>query len=122
MFLFVFQLIWLKIMLSICSSEMHDLINSDFLLLPELSSKLCLDLNILNKTNTFQVFKADPAGYYCGYKATTAGVKHLEASNFLEKKIKKKQEYSMKEAIDVCIPYFLYMIVSALFAYMSSYK
>jgi 20S proteasome subunit alpha 1 len=40
-----------------------------------------------------QVFKCDPAGYYCGYKATAAGVKQLEANSFLEKKIKKKQDF-----------------------------
>jgi len=48
-----------------------------------------------------QMYKADPAGYYCGYKATAAGVKHVEASNYLEKRIKKKQDYNQDEAIEV---------------------
>ena len=48
-----------------------------------------------------QVYKTDPAGYYCGYKAAAAGVKQLEAHSFLEKKIKKKQEYNFDETIEV---------------------
>lgn len=48
-----------------------------------------------------QVFKTDPAGYYCGFKATAAGVKQLEANSFLEKKIKKKNEFSNSEAVEV---------------------
>ena len=52
-----------------------------------------------------QVFKTDPAGYFCGYKATTAGVKQLESNSFLEKKIKKKQDYSLEETIEVRLIY-----------------
>lgn len=48
-----------------------------------------------------EVYKTDPAGYYCGYKATAAGVKQLEADSYLEKKIKKKQEYNYNETIEV---------------------
>ena len=48
-----------------------------------------------------QVFKTDPAGYYCGFKATSAGVKQLEANSFLEKKVKKKQDFSYNEAAEV---------------------
>lgn len=48
-----------------------------------------------------QVYKTDPAGYYCGFKATSAGVKQLEANSFLEKKIKKKQDFTCNEAIEV---------------------
>jgi 20S proteasome subunit alpha 1 len=50
-----------------------------------------------------QVYKTDPAGYYCGFKATAAGVKQLEANSFLEKKIKKKSEFSNNEAAEIAI-------------------
>jgi 20S proteasome subunit alpha 1 len=50
-----------------------------------------------------QLFKADPAGYFCGYKATAAGVKHLEAGNFLEKRIRKKQDYNYNGAVELAI-------------------
>ena len=48
-----------------------------------------------------QLYKTDPAGYFCGYKATSAGVKQMEANSFLEKKIKKKQDFDNDEAIEV---------------------
>ncbi|GFZ45832.1 proteasome endopeptidase complex [Saitozyma sp. JCM 24511] len=35
-----------------------------------------------------QVFKLDPAGYFVGFKATAAGQKQTEATNFLEKRWK----------------------------------
>lgn len=50
-----------------------------------------------------QVFKADPAGYYCGYRAISAGVKQTEANSYLEKKFKKKQDYAQNEAIQLAI-------------------
>jgi 20S proteasome subunit alpha 1 len=50
-----------------------------------------------------QVFKADPAGYYCGYKAAAAGVKNTEACNYLEKRIKKKQDYNYAETVELAI-------------------
>jgi len=50
-----------------------------------------------------QLFKADPAGYFCGYKATSAGVKHLEAGNFLEKRVRKKPEYNLNETVELAI-------------------
>jgi 20S proteasome subunit alpha 1 len=56
-----------------------------------------------DEENGPQVYKADPAGYFCGYKATSAGVKHLEAGNFLEKRIRKKQDYTYDETIELAI-------------------
>eukprot|EP01135_Chromosphaera_perkinsii_P008097 Nk52_evm13s1129 gene=Nk52_evmTU13s1129 len=50
-----------------------------------------------------QVFKSDPAGYYVGYKATAAGVKTQEATNFLEKKFKKNPKWNTKETIEMAI-------------------
>lgn len=50
-----------------------------------------------------QLYKTDPAGYYCGYKACAAGVKQLEANSFLEKKIKKKQEFSNDDMVEVAV-------------------
>ena len=50
-----------------------------------------------------QLYKTDPAGYFCGYKATSAGVKQNEANSYLEKKLKKKTSFTSKEAIDVCL-------------------
>ena len=37
---------------------------------------------------TPQLYRCDPAGYYVGYKATSAGQKEQEANNFLEKRFK----------------------------------
>ncbi|XP_076441671.1 proteasome subunit alpha type-6-like [Babylonia areolata] len=50
-----------------------------------------------------EVYKTDPAGYYCGFKATSAGSKQLEANGFLEKKIKKKQDFTYNEAVEIAI-------------------
>lgn len=50
-----------------------------------------------------QLFKADPAGYYCGYLATSNGVKQTEANSYLEKKMKKKSVYSEEEVVHLAI-------------------
>jgi 20S proteasome subunit alpha 1 len=54
-----------------------------------------------------QIYKADPAGQYCGYKACAAGIKELEAMNQLEKAFKKNEkkhlEMDEKETIQTAI-------------------
>ncbi len=48
-----------------------------------------------------QLYKTDPAGFYCGFKATSVGTKQTEANNYLEKKIRKNPSWSYTETIDV---------------------
>ena len=48
-----------------------------------------------------QLYKADPAGFFSGYKATSVGVKQVESNSFLEKKMKKKRDYTLDEAVEV---------------------
>ena len=52
-----------------------------------------------------QLYKCDPAGYYTGYKATASGPKAQEALNFLEKKLKNKDnaEGSWEEVVELGI-------------------
>lgn len=50
-----------------------------------------------------QVYKTDPAGYYCGYKATSVGVKQTEANNYMEKKIRKNPAWTYEETVEVAI-------------------
>ena len=47
------------------------------------------------------LYKSDPAGYYVGYKATSAGSKHQEALNHLEKKLKKNPALNVEDTIEV---------------------
>lgn len=49
------------------------------------------------------VYKTDPAGYYCGYRAISVGVKQNEANSFFEKALKKKTEFDEKQAIQMAI-------------------
>ena len=51
----------------------------------------------------FQVFKTDPAGYYCGYRATAVGVKVSEATTLLEKKFKKTPQWNTDKTIQEAI-------------------
>ncbi|KAK9843705.1 hypothetical protein WJX81_003099 [Elliptochloris bilobata] len=50
-----------------------------------------------------QLFKVDPAGYFVGYKATSAGVKEQEAESFLEKRFKAAPELTFDEAVQTAI-------------------
>lgn len=47
------------------------------------------------------IFKTDPAGYFCSYRAIGVGAKQTEVNSYFEKKIKKKQDYTSDEAIQV---------------------
>lgn len=50
-----------------------------------------------------QLYKLDPAGYYVGYKATSAGQKDQEAENFLEKRFKSNPQYTFDQAVQAAI-------------------
>jgi len=49
------------------------------------------------------LYKTDPAGYFCGYKGCSVGVKAVEVSNYLEKKLKKKTDYDNNQTIQLAI-------------------
>jgi 20S proteasome subunit alpha 1 len=49
------------------------------------------------------LFKCDPAGYYVGYSATSAGPKEVEAVNFLEKKVKSGSVFDVNETTQLAI-------------------
>lgn len=50
-----------------------------------------------------QLFKVDPAGYYVGYKACSAGAKDTEATNILEKKLKGEASFEYEECVRTAI-------------------
>lgn len=54
-----------------------------------------------DKENGPQVYRTDPAGYFCSFRAISVGAKQTEGNSYLEKKLKKKQDYSSDEAIQV---------------------
>jgi len=49
------------------------------------------------------LYKSDPAGYFIGYKATSAGAKEDEAATWLENKFKKKPVLDQKQTIQMAI-------------------
>lgn len=50
-----------------------------------------------------QLFKTDPAGYYCGFRGCSVGVKSAECQNYLEKKLRKRQDYNKAETIQMAV-------------------
>ncbi len=49
---------------------------------------IIIGIDVEGENKIPQLFRCDPAGYYVGYKATSAGQKEQEANNFLEKRYK----------------------------------
>ncbi|XP_049874397.1 proteasome subunit alpha type-6-like [Pectinophora gossypiella] len=49
------------------------------------------------------VYKTDPSGYYCSYKAVAAGAKATDANAYLEKKLKKRADLSTDDAVQLAI-------------------
>jgi len=50
-----------------------------------------------------QVYKTDPAGYFCSFRGCCIGPKQQQANGFLEKKLKKKQDGSYDETVQSAI-------------------
>ncbi|NWH99817.1 PSA6 protein, partial [Tichodroma muraria] len=63
----------------------------------------CMILIGIDEEHGPQVYKCDPAGYYCGFKATAAGVKQTESTSFLEKKVKKKFDWTYEQTVETAI-------------------
>lgn len=61
------------------------------------------------------VYKTDPAGYYCSFHAISVGTKQTEANTYLEKKLKKKKDFSKDEAIEV---YFILLLCICIYIYI----
>jgi len=56
---------------------------------------IIVGIDVEGQTKIPQLFRCDPAGYYIGYKATSAGQKEQEANNYLEKRYKAEPNPSL---------------------------
>uniref|UniRef100_A0A2K6NBI2 Proteasome subunit alpha type-6 n=1 Tax=Rhinopithecus roxellana TaxID=61622 RepID=A0A2K6NBI2_RHIRO len=63
----------------------------------------CMILIGIDEEQGPQVYKCNPAGHYCGFKATAAGVKQTESTSFLEKKVKKKFDWTFEQTVETAI-------------------
>ncbi|CAN6206072.1 unnamed protein product [Urochloa humidicola] len=67
------------------------------------SGVVAMVLGIDDEKETPQLLTCDPAGYFLGHKAASAGQKDREAVNFLEKKMKNNPSLSFPETIQMAI-------------------
>ncbi|KAG5450696.1 hypothetical protein CRM22_001453 [Opisthorchis felineus] len=50
-----------------------------------------------------QLYKVDPSGFVAGHKAVAVGDKQVAAMTFLEKELRKKENFDLEEAIEVAV-------------------
>lgn len=67
------------------------------------SGVVAMILGIDDEKGTPQLFTCDPAGYFFGHKAASAGQRDTEAVNFLEKKMKNNPSLPFEETIQMAI-------------------